>query len=210
MKIIRNVEWCGLFIACLAGALAGCNDDPTMARVDNAFAIAGDAPSTTTMTVYKAWWVTTLFPNPIPAGASSESERTIPATDFAYVLLAPGWTPDMGGRPPRLIAAKSAAKLSVPVHDLLHIVVSDATFVGNCAAGKTLGTEDARLIVERIFPGDFTGLVYDPATCTATARPDGSADLDAAAADGGPQDAAVDLQPDLRSDLAGGDGSSVD
>jgi hypothetical protein len=67
--------------------------------------------------------------------------------------------------PARLIAVKSAAKLSVAVHGVLRIVVSDDTFTGDCAAGAPLGAEDAQLIVERIFPGELTGSTYDPATC---------------------------------------------
>jgi hypothetical protein len=170
MQIKSEVRWCSLLVACLAGAavgtVAGCNDTPTTAQVENTFASDVDGASARTMTVYKAWWVTTLFPNPVAAQATSESERTIPASDFAYALLAPGWSPADGSRPPRLIAAKSAAQLSVAVHDRLHIEVSDDTFVGDCAAGKPLDADDARLIVERIFSGDFAGVVYDPATCT--------------------------------------------
>jgi len=49
--------------------------------------------------------------------------------------------------------------------------VSDGEFVGNCAAGSVLGEDDARLVVERIFPGDFAGSSYDPATCTSAPAP---------------------------------------
>jgi hypothetical protein len=146
--------------------LAGCDDTPTTAVVENGFPSASGAGGPTT--VYEVWWVTTLFPDAVAPGALSETERTIPAAGFAYALLAPGWSPADGGRPARLIAARSADPLSVAVHDVLRIVVSPDTFVGDCATGPPLDADDARFIVERIFPGAFAGAAYDPATCTAT------------------------------------------
>jgi hypothetical protein len=146
--------------------LSACSDAPTTAVVENDYPIVADAGAASAMTVFKAWWVTTLFPNAVGPAAVSEAERTVPASDFAYVLLAPGWSPDDPGAPRRLVAMKSAAKLTVATHDALRIAVSDDLFVGNCAAGKPLGADDARLIVERIFPEDFAGVVYDPQTCT--------------------------------------------
>jgi hypothetical protein len=139
-----------------ATLLAGCDDTATTAIVQNRYA--------TTTTVFKAWWVTTLFANPVAPGNASETERTIPATDYAYALLAPEWPPA------QLIAAKSMAKLSATEHQLLTIDVSDDQFIGNCASGNLLSDDDARLITERIFPGDFAGLSYDAATCTSTPR----------------------------------------
>jgi hypothetical protein len=141
----------------LAGLLlAGCDDNPTTAIVRNQFA--------TTTTVYKLWWVTTLFTTPVAPGDASETERTIPATDYAYALIAPEWPPT------QLVAVKSMAKLSATEHQLLTIDVSDDQFGGNCASGSLLSDDDARLITERIFPGDFAGLSYDAATCTSTPR----------------------------------------
>jgi hypothetical protein len=67
-----------------------------------------------------------------------------------------------------LVPARSARKLSVGRGDQLQIFVSDDTFVGNCAAGTPLDADSARLIVERIFPGDFAGVTYDPASCLTT------------------------------------------
>ena len=65
-------------------------------------------------------------------------------------------------------------------------LVSDATFVGSCAAGQPLSQDDADLVTQRIFPGDFAGLTYDARTCTmvpadgddadAAPGPDGGAD----------------------------------
>ena len=155
---------CALGLAIALIAAAGCNGDPTTAVVENGYPAAWRAG---TMTVFKVWWVTTLFPSPVAPGASSETERTIAATDFAYALLAPGWSPG-GGPPARLVALASAQPLTATPHDLLTITVDDAHFVGDCAAGSTLDAADAELIVERIFPGDFAGATYDPSTCTTT------------------------------------------
>ena len=156
-----------LAVAAALAPLTGCDDTPTTAVVENSFPASGAGSSGPT-TVYEVWWVTTLFPNAVAPGSISETERTIPAADFAYALLAPGWSPVDGGRPARLIAARSANPLSVAVHDVLRIVVSPATFVGDCATGQPLDADDARFIVERIFPGDFADVAYDPATCTTT------------------------------------------
>jgi hypothetical protein len=170
-----------------AAALAGCDDDPTTAIVENALAATPDAGTAAPTTVYKVWWLTTLFERPVAAGAASERERTIPGADFAYALLAPGWSPGDGGRPQRLVAIKSTTKLSVATHDTLRIVVSDDTFTGDCASGAPLDADDARLVTERLFPGDFAGVVYDPATCTTTpvASDGGNADSADLADDGG-------------------------
>jgi hypothetical protein len=138
----------------LAGAgltVGACDDTPTTAVVVNAYPAAGS-------TVTKVWWLTTLFPNAIDPGATSETERTVPGTDFAYALLA-------GAPPARPIALKSRQKLTAAAHEPMTIVVSDDTFAGDCAAGSTLDPDDARLITEQIFPGDFAGASYDPATC---------------------------------------------
>jgi hypothetical protein len=181
MTVTRRLTRAALVLGC-ALAAAGCDDAPTTAIVRDAYPLAADAGPGGAMTVYEVWWGTTLFARPVAAGATSETERTIPGSDYAYALLAPGWSPEDGGRPARLVALKSTAKLSVAVHDQLDIDVSDDTFTGDCAAGAPLDADDARLVVERIFPGDFAGVIYDPATCTAAP----------AAADGGVADGAAD------------------
>ena len=176
-------------LASLAAGLGGCDDTPTTAVVDNAFPASpsdggGLAPRGTA--VYKVWWITTLFASPVAPGASSEIERTVPGDDYVYALLAPGWSPSDQVSPPHLIVARSANKLAVSAHEALHIVVSDDTFIGDCAAGHPLSAADAQLVVERIFPGALTG-AYDPATCTVS-RPDGEvsdAGADAVTTDAG-------------------------
>jgi hypothetical protein len=159
----------------LLGALAACDTpDPTTAVVDNAYPQA---------VVYQAWWVTTLFTEPTAPAASSDALRVVPAEETAYALLAPGWDPASGEPPATLVPLRSKTKLSVSRGDVLHITVSDATFDGSCAAGQPLSQEDADFLTERIFPGPFTGLRYDAATCTV--HPLGAADAGADAGDGG-------------------------
>src|SRR5579884_2619742 len=88
----------------LGGALlVGCNDNPTTAVIENGYPSAGDAGSPAATTVFRGWWVTTLFSTPVAPGATSEAERTIPGSDDAYVLIAPGWTPESAGPPGQLI-----------------------------------------------------------------------------------------------------------
>jgi hypothetical protein len=147
---------------CLLGLLTatpllGCDDTASTVVVVNHLDDAS---------VYKVWWNTTLIADPVPPGLTSPAERTVPANDFAYALLAPDWSPESGGPPTALIPIRSTDRLSLPRGAALDIVVSDGTFVGNCTAGTPLDAEGAAFIVERIFPGDFAGATYDPATCT--------------------------------------------
>ena len=148
-----------LALAATTLPLSACDDTASTVMVENAYA---------TITVYETWWATTLLADPVAPGATSAIERTVPGDDFAYALLAPGWTPGSGAPPAALIAARSAERLSVARGALLRIAVSDDAFIGNCAAGKPLDADSAQLIVERIFPGDFAGATYDPATCATT------------------------------------------
>jgi len=149
--------------------LVGCEtEDATMAVVDNAYPVASDGAATTEITVYKVWWRTTLFLDAVAPGAEGATERTVPTTDTAYAVLAPGWDPSSPHPPAVLLAAKSVAPLSVARGDLLHITISDATFIGNCASGRPLSQDEADFITQRIFPGDFAGVTYDANTCTST------------------------------------------
>lgn len=151
---------------------AGCETETASSAIvhDGYPAIADGGDPSTEVTVYKVWWTTTLFLDPVVPGADSDSQRIVPATDYAYALLAPGWGPKSGAPPTVLVPVRSADKLSVSRGDTLHIDVSDATFVGNCAAGKPLSQHDADFITQSIFPGDFDAVTYDAKTCKAAIR----------------------------------------
>ena len=156
MRTSRALALCVLFAAAPS---VGCDDSPSTVVVINRFDDAS---------VYKLWWNTTLIADPVPPLGASGAERTVPANDVAYALLAPVWSPASAGPPPSLIAIRSFEPLSVARGKALGIAVSDDTFVGNCAVGTPLDADTAAFIVERIFPGDFAGKRYDPATCSTT------------------------------------------
>lgn len=171
-----------LFGTALAGAaaLAACETEtPTSAVVENAYpAVAdGGAPSAQTV-VYRAWWVATYFSDPVAGGETSAEQRSVPGSEFAYAVLAPGWDPTSTTPPARLIAVKSKAALSVARGEVLHVSISDQTFTGNCLAGPPLSQAEADFVTQRIFPGVFTNVAYEAATCTSTTVPtdDGGTD----------------------------------
>jgi hypothetical protein len=185
-----------LFVACAVCAAASltitaCDTpDPTKAVVDNAYPeLADGGDPSKQIVVYRAWFVTTLFTEPVLPAQSSDELRSVPATDTAYALLAPGWDPEGTAPPTTLIAVQSKAKLSVSRGDVLHLAVSDATFAGSCAAKQQLSQADADFITQRIFPGDFANATYDATTCTSTPIPADDAGIDAtiegSAAEGG-------------------------
>jgi len=122
--------------------------------------------------IYRAWWSQTLFPDPIQPGAASEVFRTTPATDTAYVLLAPGWDPASGQPPTTFVVLRSKQPLEVNRGDQLHISVSDTTFDGNCGASSPLSQSDADFAVKNIFAGELEGFDYDAASCTTRRRSD--------------------------------------
>jgi hypothetical protein len=175
-----------LLLSLSSVSISACDTEtPTQALIDNAYppppdGSAGPAPA---MVVYRAWWVTTYFPAPVAPASSSGELRSVPATDFAYAVLAPGWDPSSATRPTTFVLLKSKQRLSAARGETLHIVVSDATFAGSCDAHQPLPRGDADFIAASIFPAELSGFTYDAATCTMTATPDGGADAAADAAD---------------------------
>jgi hypothetical protein len=154
------------------GALsAGCDtEDPSQARVKNAYPSAADGGvHEELVTVYRLWWTTTLFAEPILPGAESGLQRVVPDRDYAFALVAPGWDATTTRAPERLLALRSKTKLTVERGGTLEIDVSAETFNGDCADGNALSQDQADFIVQRIFPGSVSGLGYDAATCTSTA-----------------------------------------
>jgi hypothetical protein len=208
MKLVELSRFPGRFaVAAAVGSLVACSgEDPTQVVVDSDYPpvaddgldggrsaadgldggrSAADGDPATEMTVYKVWWVTTLLPDPVAPGQEGQVQRTVPGADHAYAVLAPGWDPSSGTPPTRFIAARSTASLGAARGTTLHVHVSDATFDGNCAAGRSLTQDEADLITQRIFPAEFAGIAYDAATCTAAPAVDAGAS-DAAPADGSP------------------------
>ena len=124
-------------------------------------------PSETPLVVYHAFWQAVSFQMSVSPGFSSDPQTTIPASaNTAYVLLAPGWDPASSDAPTSFIVMQSRNGFGVHLNDTLHIPVDDAAFAGNCAATSNLSQDQADFITQRVFASDFTGLTYEPATCT--------------------------------------------
>jgi hypothetical protein len=115
------------------------------------------------------------MPDAVAPASEGERQRTVPNTDYAYVVVAAGWDPTSSNPPTKLYPMKSLAPFRAGRGDILHIHVSDATFGGNCAAGHPLSQADADFVTERIFPGEFGGGTYDANTCTFTPLADSGA-----------------------------------
>lgn len=153
MKFLRHLPLA--FIA-----LAACDtEDATSVQIDNDYA------ANTAFVVYKAWWKTSYLPDAVGPTAEGVRERTVPNSDYAYVVVAPGWDPTSSDPPTKLIAMKSLSPFKVSRGDILHIHVSDDTFAGNCAGPHPLSQDDADFVTQRIFPGEFPDGTYDAATC---------------------------------------------
>jgi len=152
--------------ACLTFT-TGCNtSEPTTAVLSNEYPSESDASSVDSLVVYKGWWSVALFPEAVPAGQVSDPVRIVSGSDYGYALLAPGWDATIGAPPTTLIPLRSAQKLSVGRGELLTFVVSERATLGDCKTSVPLSQDDADFITQRIFPGEFAGLVYDAANCT--------------------------------------------
>ena len=169
----------------LGVALSACDtEDPTTAVIDNDYPAVdpdGGDPAMQTV-VYKVWWSSSIFPDPVPGGTESDTSRVVTGADYAYALLAPGWDPASTDPPAILLPVKTRDPLFVTRGGTLHIHVSGATVVGDCAtaASGPLTQDDADFITERLFPGDFAAGTYDAKTCSLTPRTaDGGTERDA-------------------------------
>jgi hypothetical protein len=166
----RLLGACALVASVVAatGAATGCDTPDTRVVLDNQY-----PPSTTNaLVIFQAFWQAVSFTTAIPPGASSDSQSTVAASaNTAYVLLAPGFDPDVDATPTSFVVLQSLTGFGVHFNTTLHIPVDDTTFVGNCAAGSFLTQDQADFITQRVFASTFAGLHYDAATCTTTAGP---------------------------------------
>lgn len=181
-----------LSVLSLVALAPACDDTETTAIIDNGYPAADDGgfDSAKSVTVYRAWWLVSVFADPVAVGTSSEPNRVVPGRDYAYFLLAPGWDPASSEPPTKLVVAKTNDVLSVTKGDALHIQVDDAHVTGSCSSGHPLSQADADTITSTIFAGEFEGYTYDAKTCTRTpvASPDAGSDASTgsdAALDGG-------------------------
>ncbi len=162
----------------LALGLSGCDGEtPTTVSVRNGYPAVADGGDPASQTVvYRVWYASTAFVDPIAGGDTSAEQRTVPGADYVYAVLAVGWDPASAVAPTNLIAVKSKERFSVKRGTLGLVAVSPAAFDGDCAAGSALAQADADFITDRIHPGPFTGFTYDAKTCKLTAVADGGAE----------------------------------
>jgi len=159
---LRHLRALATYTLFLAPLFSGCDTPHTYVVLDNNY-----PPSETPLVVYHAFWQAVSFQMSVSPGFSSDPQTTIPASaNTAYVLLAPGWDPASSDAPTSFIVMQSRNGFGVHLNDTLHIPVDDAAFAGNCAATSNLSQDQADFITQRVFASDFTGLTYEPATCT--------------------------------------------
>jgi hypothetical protein len=154
-------------------AAAACVSGPTTSVV-----LDNDYPPSSGYVVYRAYWGSVSFSDPVFPGSSSEVKDTIPAsTNTAYVVLAPRWDPDAGSppTPTSFLLLQSIDGFGLRLGDTLHITVDDADFAGNCAVGSHLSQAQADFITQFVLPDVFPdaapSLQYDPALCTMSVAP---------------------------------------
>lgn len=136
----------------MLGVLLTSCDDATSVRVLN---------DTDESVVHRLWWQTTLFTTPVEPQGTSEFERTVPASDFAYVLLTSS-ADDAGTQQP----LRSRERLSVQRGAVLDVHVNATDWLGFCDAGQPLTQDEADFITQRIFATQFEGQTFEAASCT--------------------------------------------
>lgn len=170
---MRNAHLATLLL--VTALLPACaTESPTEAIVANGYGDASD------LSLYRVWYATTLFRDPLGPGEASAPERTVPGTAMAYAVLAVGWDPSSSATPTEFVPVESRARLAVDRGDTLRIDVSDRTFDGRCGGSRPLSQSDADFITQRIFPAEFAGVTYDAPTCTARASTNDGGTFDAA------------------------------
>jgi hypothetical protein len=164
-----------LLVAAAALVLLGAGCESPY-NVDTFVVLDNDYPQASALVVYQAFWQAIPFSTPVPPGSTSDPQGTIPASEnTAYVVLAPGWDPAATPKPTAFVVLESQQGFGLHIGDTLHIPVSDAAFVGNCAAGSHLSQQEADFITQIVFASTFAGLRYDATTCKTTRAPTGDA-----------------------------------
>jgi hypothetical protein len=148
-----------LAISLLALAMTACEtEDATTSYIDDVGQVS----------VYRAWWLATYYPDPVAPGGTSAGRRSVPGAATAYAVLAPGWDPKSSAPPRVLVPVESKSPVVADRGQELHIEVDAVRFRGDCAAGEPLSQDEADFITQRIFPGEFRAMTYDAKTCTLT------------------------------------------
>jgi hypothetical protein len=126
--------------------LAACDgSDATYAAVTNQLGPGGP-------TVYKVWYRTTLFTEPVSPGNDSPVHVVAPGGGVAYALLAPGWDPDAG--PPRSVLGGVTGTIGADKGKVVRIEIAPDKLRTACSAGGQLARDEYDVLRERIFPGE--------------------------------------------------------
>lgn len=139
-------------------ALTACDTPRTEVLFENAF-----GPD---LMVYRARWHSVALAEPLAPGAVAAPLPCVPASPTpAWVLLAPGWSPEQAGPPSRLVVLRSREPLELHLDHTLQVLIDDAHFDGRCGAARALDQADADFATARLFTDEFAGRSYDAATC---------------------------------------------
>jgi hypothetical protein len=129
--------------------LASCeSSDATYAAVSNQLGDGG-------ATVYKVWYRTTLFTEPVTPGNDSPVHVVAPGGDVAYVLLVAEWDPNTGPKGPLVPAITPL--VGVDKGDIARIVVAKDAIRTACTGTPTSGPlaqDEYDHIRLRIFPDE--------------------------------------------------------
>jgi hypothetical protein len=161
-KMHRALLSCGLVLAVMRLA-PGCQGDLSQAVVVNEY----PANVTERYTVYKVWYRSTLFLEPVSPGQESGALRIGPGTEPAYALLAPSFDVDSGMR--TLVPARTREPVQTGPGDTGRLVFSPTGALVGCGGPNGLSREDYDVITTRIFPNDVV-VPFDPSGCMPPAQ----------------------------------------
>jgi hypothetical protein len=135
-------------------ALGACDgSDATYAAATNTFPTAPNAAPTS---VYKVWFRSTLFTEPITPGNDTPVHLVAPGGDVAYAVLAPGWNADDpdAGAPPALVGVRTTNGVFATKGEIARIELGPSTVRGACTGEPPLTKDEYDVIRDRIFPAE--------------------------------------------------------
>jgi hypothetical protein len=134
--------------------LVACDgSDATYAVATNVFAADADGAPTS---VFKVFYRTTLFTEPIAPGNDTPAHLVAPGGDRAYAILAPGWSPDApdAGPPPSFVGVVTAKGILATKGGTVRIELGPTTVRGACAGEPPLTRDEYDVLKDRIFPAE--------------------------------------------------------
>ena len=148
--------------------VAGCQTDPTEAVVVNALPANAAEP----LTVYRAWYLSTLYVDPVAPESQSEQLRVGAGAEPAYALLAVAYDPEVG--PVRLVPARTRENVRLEAGETARVVFSASSSLIGCDGPDGLSREQYEFLAARIFPGErLAELATGSCAAWSAALPDG-------------------------------------